>query len=279
MLRTRLFVASLGSALAVGAPGPAVAQVPEAATIGSNLIIKVRLLNPAPSAKAFASVVLLAGGNGVLNLTAAGDVRELSGNFLIRSARQFADFGLNVVMLDAEPLFAGPAGLTNQRHTKGNNKLLGGVIDAVRKQWKGKPVWLVGTSNGTISAVNAAGNLKGADLPNGIVLTSSVTAPDPAGELHFVTEAGLGLDKITVPTLVLWHQKDTCPFSHESAAANVFSGLSGVLAPKKGETKLSGGAPNVAMSACSAFGFHGFNGQEKGAVAVIAKFIKLQSSK
>ena len=128
-----MFVASLGSALAVAAFGPAVAQVPQAATIDSNLIVKVRPPIPAPSAKAFASVVLLAGGNGALNLTGAGDVRELSGNFLIRSARQFTDFGLNVVMLDAEPLFAGPAGLTNQRHTKGNNKLLGGVIDAVHK--------------------------------------------------------------------------------------------------------------------------------------------------
>ena len=215
----------------------------------------------------------------MLNLTTAGDIRELSGNFLIRSARQFLDFGLNVAMLDAEPFYASPDGLTNKRHTKGNNNLLAGVIDAARKQWKGKPVWLVATSNGTISAVNAAGNLKGADLPNGIVLTSSVTAPDPAGESHFVTEAGLGLDKITVPTLVLWHQEDICPFSHKTAAASVFSGLSGVLAPKKGETKLTGGAPNVAMSACSAFGHHGFSGQEKGAVAVIAKFIKFQTSK
>jgi hypothetical protein len=33
----------------------------------------------------------------------------------------------------------------------------------------------------------------------------------------------------------------------------------------------------VAMSLCSAFGFHGFNGQEDGVVTGIAKFIKLHS--
>ena len=82
---------------------PAQAQLPQVATIDANLVVKVR---PAPGTKvrAFASVILLGGGNGVLNLNSAGDTRDLQGNFLIRSARRFHYRRLNVAMLDAEPL-------------------------------------------------------------------------------------------------------------------------------------------------------------------------------
>jgi alpha-beta hydrolase superfamily lysophospholipase len=249
--------------------------VPEAVTIDSNLIVYSRPYSPAPTAHAFASVVLLSGGNGVLNLTAAGDIRESSGNFLIRSARRFLDLGLNVAMLDAEPAFPGPSGLTNQRHTMAHAAHLANVIDKVRKRWPGKAAWLVGTSNGTISTVNAAAHLS--HKPDGIILTSSVTTPDPTGEKHFVTEPGLGLGLISVPTYVVWHTNDECPFSHKSAASTVFAGLTSVPIEKKLELVVSKGLPNVAMSPCSAFGFHGFTGFEDGVVSLITKFIKTHS--
>jgi hypothetical protein len=192
---------------------------------------------------------------------------------------------MNVAMLDAaEP------GLTNQRHTPQHAAHLVNVIEVVRNQWPNKGVWLVGTSNGTISAVNAAAHLMGKTPPGlpgvvepdvlaGIVLTSSVTAPDPDGELHFVTEPNLDLNKVKVPALVVWHKEDSCPFSHKDKAFGVFKRLLSVPASKKQEFIVSRGAPNVAMSACSAFGFHGFNGSENFVVAGIAKFIKKHSPK
>ena len=73
-------------------------------------------------------------------------------------------------MLDAEPAFLAPNGLTNQRLTQAHADHLAQVIAAVRTRWPGKPVWLVGTSNGTLSVFNAAARLTGAALPNGIAL-------------------------------------------------------------------------------------------------------------
>jgi alpha-beta hydrolase superfamily lysophospholipase len=148
----------------------------------------------------------------------AGDIRESQGNFLIRSARLFIFARFNVAMLDAEPAFPGPAGLNNQRLTQAHADHLGAVIGAVRTQWPGKPVWLVGTSNGTLSTVNAAARLTGSSLPNGIVLTSAITASGTAPEeTGTVLAASPGLANISVPTLVAWHAADQCSLSHNSS--------------------------------------------------------------
>ena len=53
---------------------PALAQGPQAITIDFNLAVKVRPYSPVYKVIPFASVVLLTGGNGVLNLNAAGDI-------------------------------------------------------------------------------------------------------------------------------------------------------------------------------------------------------------
>src|SRR5262245_56515539 len=189
--------------LMLGGAEPALAQGPQAVTIDSNLVVKQRPYSPIYKVLPFASVVLLTGGNGVLNLNAAGDIRDSQGNFLIRSARRFLNARLNVAMLDSEPAFAAPDGLNNQRLTQAHADHLAPVIAVVRNRWPGKPVWLIGTSNGTLSVFNAAARLTGAALPNGIVLTSTVTKPDPAGEMGYVLGTSPSLSSITVPTLVM----------------------------------------------------------------------------
>ena len=59
------------------------------------------------------------------------------------------------------------------------------------------PIWLVGTSNGSVSAANAAASL-GSSKVGGVVLTSTVWAN------------GLPLGKIAVPTLVVHNRDDRC---------------------------------------------------------------------
>ncbi len=263
-------------ALTLGTTPAALAQRPQAATIDSNLAVKVRPYSPIYKVLPFASVVLLTGGNGVLNLNAAGDIRDAQGNFLIRSARRFLNARLNVAMLDAEPAFAAPNGLTNQRLTQAHADHLAQVIAVVRNQWPGKPVWLVGTSNGTLSVFNAAARLTGSALPNGIVLTSSVTKSDPAGEMGHVLGTNPSLASITVPTLVMRHYKDSCFVTPPSDAVNIYNGLTSLPSPKKTSLMIKGGQPNVAVTACGAFHHHGYNGVEQAAVTAIVDFIRGQ---
>jgi pimeloyl-ACP methyl ester carboxylesterase len=270
----RAFVPCLVAAAAlVGATVQAAAQGPQAVTIDSNLAVKQRPYSPIIKAKAFASVVLLAGGNGVLDLNASGDIRGLQGNFLIRSARRFLNARLNVAMLDAEPAFAGPGGLDNQRLTQAHADHMANVIAAVRNRWPGKPVWLVGTSNGTLSALNAAARLVGSARPDGIALTSGITQSDTAGETGNLLGASPGLANVTVPTLVMWHKGDSCFVSPAAGAMAVYNGLTGLPAAKKAKEIIGGGLPAVAVPGCSAFHRHGYYGVEQSAVSLILKFI------
>jgi pimeloyl-ACP methyl ester carboxylesterase len=295
-LRRLALKAVLGAACGVGilqsvVVVPAQAQLPQVATIDSNLVVKIR---PAPGTKvrAFASVILLGGGNGVLNLNGAGDTRDLQGNFLIRSVRRFHYRRLNVAMLDAEPAFPAPNGLINRRLTPEHAQHLGNVIAVVRKTWPGKPVWLVGTSNGTLSAFNAAARLttpvvareaaaafkdgfvpRADAVPNGLILTSAVTQSDPDGEMGTVLGQSPSLASITIPTLVMWHQNDACSATPAVSAMGVFNGLTSLSASKKVTVAISKGRPNVAVHACSAFGPHGYNEAEQEAVDAIVSFI------
>ena len=264
--------------VAAAAAVPASAQGPKAVTINSNLTVRERPYSPQLFILARASVILFAGGDGVLDLiqtgSQAGDIRELQGNFLIRSARRFLYARLNVAMLDAAPALPAPNGLNNQRLTQAHADHIGAVIGVVRNRWPGRPVWLVGTSNGTLSAVNAAARLTGASLPNGVVLTSAVTAPGTAPEeTGTALAANPGLANITVPTLVAWHAQDQCALSLAASAEAVFNGLTGLPAARKGKFIVTGGSPNVAMPRCSAFGRHGFNAAEQALVGAIASFI------
>ena len=256
---------------------PAAAPAAHLITIDSDLTIRERSYSPAFQTHPVASVILLAGGNGVLNLNTSGDIRDLQGNFLIRSARGFLNRKLNVAMLDAAPGFTAPGGLTNQRLTPEHATHLGSVIAAVRAHWPHEPVWLVGTSNGTLSVLNAAARLTGSSRPDGIVLTSSVTAPDTQGELGTVLSAVPGLANVTVPAFVMWHKDDECPFSHAGSAMSVFNGLTGLRPSQKGTFEVSGGRPGVAMPRCSAFGHHGYHEVEDEALNAIATFIRTHS--
>lgn len=255
---------------------PALAQGPQAVTIDSNLAVKVRPYSPVHKVLPFASVVLLTGGNGVLNLNAAGDIRDSQGNFLIRSARRFLNARLNVAMLDSEPAFLAPDGLNNQRLTQAHADHLGQVIALLRTRWPGKPVWLIGTSNGTLSVFNAAARLTGGALPNGIALTSTVTKSDPAGEMGHVLGTNPSLASITVPTFVMAHEKDSCFVTPPSEAVNIYNGLTSLPVAKKSFVMIKGGQPNVAVTACGAFHHHGYNGVEQAAVTAIVNFIHSQ---
>ena len=226
----------------------------------------------------FPIVILLAGGNGVLSLSRHGWATMLQGNFLIRSRDHFLANDLKVVLLDAPSNHSGSDGLNNQRLTDENAKLVGIVIKKLRSSFPGRPIWLVGTSTGTLSAVNAASKLTGAVRPDGIVLTSLITTTEPNFSLP-VEHASVfkaELSMIHVPTYVVSHRQDSCPRSLGSAFGGhpeaILDALTGVASDKK-ELKEFDGGGNVGP-ACEAFAYHGFNGIEDDVVRNIAAFIK-----
>jgi hypothetical protein len=249
-----------------GAPLAAHAADAEAVTIDTTFTVKtppVRLDKPAHRARA--SVILMTGGNGLLSLDATGTIIDSTGNFLIRSANLFLRHGLNVMMADATP--AHPNGIGRPfRLTATHAAELQNFINAAINRW-GQPVWVVGTSNGSISAVTAAGFQPALAGLTGVVLTSPVTVlNDPINQPIF----NLYASRITVPTQVVWHQDDHCVLSPPAGSAALFTAIPSA----KKATETFEGGHSVATDPCGAFSEHGYAGIEPKVVKEIAEFVR-----
>lgn len=258
----------------------------EAVTIDTNFVVytpRVRLERPAGRARA--TVVLLTGGNGLLDLSAGpptdplndqGTITQGTGNFLIRSADLFLRKGFNVMMADVCPAFCpnptpGITGIgLGQRLGGSHASHLQGIVNAAADRW-GKPVWVVGTSNGSVSAVTAGGFAPALTGIKGIVLTSSRTdftgTSNPAGLL--ATFSGY-VANINRPTLVMWHKNDSCGVTTPANSAALFAAIPSM---NKRSIVIMGGH-SVATDNCGAFSEHGYTGVEKETVDKIANFIK-----
>ncbi len=237
----------------------------EAVTVDTTFTVRtppVRLDRPARSARA--SVVLMTGGDGLLSLDATGTIIDSTGNFLIRSADLFLRYGLNVMMADAAP--AHPGGLSaGIRLSATHAAELQGFINAALNRW-GKPVWVVGTSNGSISTVTAGGFQPALAGLRGVVITSPVTNLSLANQPTF----NLYASRITVPALVVWHQEDHCSLSPPAGSATLFG-----LIPSAGKaSRAFEHGHSVATDPCGAFSEHGYAGIEEEVVKKIAEFIR-----
>lgn len=218
-----------------------------------------------------AAVILLTGGNGALRLDTSGAIgSDLGLNFLIRSRVQFAREGFYVATLDAAS--------DHQKGMNGQIRLsqqyaddLAKVIADVKKRTR-VPVWVIGTSAGTLSAANAGARLsRGEAGPQGVVLTSTMTQLDAGHCGKSVYDAGLA--SINVPVLVVSHREDGCQCSPGTPAAGskLIAALSGTRAK---ELKIvTGGNPPVS-GPCDARAQHGFFGLEGNVVKTIADWIK-----
>jgi hypothetical protein len=266
-----IFAISLAFAF-YSAPPAARAVDAEAVTIDTTFTVytpPVRLEKPAPRARA--SVVLMTGGNGLLPLDrtgittgAIGTILQ-NGNFLIRSANLFLRNGLNVMMADSAP--AHPTGLSEgDRLSATHAAELQGFINAALNRWD-KPVWVVGTSNGSISIATAGGARPALAGLRGVVFTSTVTVLDSSADQ---ATFNLYAARITVPALVVWHQDDHCQFTPPAGSAALFEVLPSI---DKASASFEGGH-SVAQDPCGPFSEHGYAGIEEEVVDEIAEFIR-----
>jgi hypothetical protein len=248
---------------------PAPAQW-KAETVNVNVRpgITMRYLAIPASGKAEAALILLAGGKGALKLSPAGTFGDLSLNFLIRSRDQFARQGLAVAALDAASDNLG--GMNGKiRMSVEHAQDVGKVIADIKKR-TGVPVWVIGTSAGTLSAANIGARSDPA--PDGIVLTSTMTTLDKAGYCG-VTVYSAPLASIKKPVLVVSHKDDGCECSpgRQEVGAKLVAALSGASAK---ELKIFTGGSPPRSPPCEANSQHGYLGIEGDVVKWIADWIK-----
>lgn len=229
---------------------------------------------PVPAGSIRATMILLAGGGGHLDLDDKGCARALTGNSLVRSVSQFHAAGLFTALVDAPSDHTGEDGLGGFRIDPQHAEDLGKVIADVRLRTQG-PVWLVGNSRGSISAVNAAARLTGPSAPDGIVLTSALMSGTHGGLKSWVahTVFDLPLEAIRVPVLVVGHAEDKCLRSPPNRMNDITARANGVR--KQVATVVGGpGWPGVtSLGACIGRSPHGFVDQEAEVIAGIARFV------
>ena len=212
-----------------------------------------------PVEGAKATVFLFPGGGGGFGSVENG--KASSNNFLVRSAPYFTANGFNVAIFgrpsDSEDLDY--ADRISDTHMADVRK----VLDFVKTR-SAAPVWIVGTSRGTISATATAIDVQG-DIA-GLVLTSSVVSYKKPGAVP-----KQDLAAIKVPVLVFHHSKDACIHCRPDEVRAAFKGFRN--APVKKLVFVDGGA-NPAGDVCAALHHHGFIGMEREAVDAISAWIR-----
>ena len=211
-----------------------------------------------------ASVVLLAGGHGGLQISESGGFGWGAGNFLVRTRLQFAEKRLAIVVIDAPSDRQAAPYLGGFRQTTEHVADVKAVIAWLKKQ-NNLPVWLIGTSRGTQSAAFVATQLEAKDGgPDGLILTSTILT-DP--KERSVSE--MQVERIRIPVLVVHHKEDGCKHCNYDDVPRLMKKMTAT--PRQELLTFAGGKSEG--DACQAMAYHGFNGIEQEVVARISEWI------
>lgn len=219
------------------------------------------LLAAPEAGKAQAVAILFAGGPGKVDLERETARKVLDrGNFLVRSRQLFAGNGVAAVVMDAPS--DRPNGMDDDfRMGTAHVTDIERVVEDLKKRFPGLPVFLVGTSRGTVSAASVG--RKFAKTVDGVVLTATLF-------LASKTQPGLsGFDfaSISAPLLFVHHVDDGCAYTPYSSAKR--------LADRYPLVSVSGGLPPQSKP-CEAMTPHGFLGKEAETVDAMTKWMLKQ---
>jgi Serine aminopeptidase, S33 len=211
-----------------------------------------------------AIAILFPGSAGLIRLREEkGQIKFGQNNFLVRSRGEFVKHGMVAVVVDA-PSDHQSSGMSDDFRLGADHFAdISVLIAEISKRLRGLPIFLVGTSRGTISAA-ALGTRVGSGL-SGVVLTSTMFRPAGARS----NEPGPGLSRfdfsaIKVPVLFVHHVSDQCgntPYGDAARLADKYPLISvfGGRAPESGP--------------CDPFSAHGYFGKESETVEEIVNWM------
>lgn len=206
-----------------------------------------------------ATVILLPGGEGTVKFKEGGNPR--SNNFVVRTYQLWLAKGMNVMVVGT----VSDAGLTypdrvSQEHADDLAK-----VAAVAHQRSPAPVWLVGTSRGTVSATSAAIKYSGTKTFDGVVLTSAVVIGKVPQSVP-----NQAIEKIDIPVLVYMHEQDACPVCTLYDAKGTIGKFK--HSPIQAFKSVTGGSGPTG-NPCESRHYHGFIGMEEQAVSDLVAWI------
>lgn len=217
-----------------------------------------RVLYAAPPQKARGVIVMFAGGADDLGIQTNGEI-EHSDNFVVRSRALWIAKGYGVVLVDA----IGDQSMRGKRSSAAYAAVTR-QIAAFAQQQSPAPVWILGTSQGSIAAMNAASHASRTQIA-GVILTESVSLPGGSHETVFDAHP----EQVHVPALVVANQNDRCKVAPPSMAKAIAQALRNtqvsVLFVQGGLTHSS--------NACASLSPHGYDGIESNVVDQITAWM------
>ena len=206
-----------------------------------------RVLYLTPGAAARGTIVMFPGGAGTIDISKEGHIRHPD-NFLVRTRDTWLQRGYAVVLVDA----LGRSSLRGVRSTPEYAHITQEVVRFAKRQGSG-PVWVMGTSQGSIAAMNAAAHDPSGDI-SGVILTESVSILGGSHETVFDAHP----QDVRVPALVVANEDDACNVAPPSEAPAIAQSMThakvAILTVKGGEQRSS--------KACGSLSPHGYYGIE-----------------
>lgn len=207
-----------------------------------------------------AVLLVFAGGDQALGIGSDGSLKWGGGSLLVRTSPIFLQRGFTVAIVDM-PSDRQTGAIDNFRESADHAQDIATVINFFRRD-SSLPIWLIGTSSGTTSVLNAAIHLQknGAD---GIVLATGIAA-DSGSAL------AAQLDEIHIPTLVV-RKGDPCHPVQSKNSSGIVAALTN--APEAEEIIVQS-IVEKGTDPCTIPPVHGYLGMEEQFVDKISDWIK-----
>jgi hypothetical protein len=183
---------------------------------------------------------------------------KLSNNFLTRCSSDFIDNGVSVALIAPPSDMQNGMGCEFRSSGEHAGDVEGVIASLVEKGFD--EIFLVGTSNGTLSAASAGGKIREEHV-KGVILTSSVAGIGPTGRSCYVDHY---VSKISYPVMIVHHRDDACMATPFVEAVK----LKERIKTKVTFVEVRGGGPPKG-GVCMPLHYHGFIGIEREVVKAL----------
>lgn len=255
------FIVSLSSSFVANAAEPTV-EIPS-----RNQKIRAILLKPE---KPVASVILLVGGHGQMDIAANGAIKWGRGNQLVRTRAEYLKQGFAVLVPDIAPGWKGAESkpVNGYRWHPQHGADLGVLVAYMRTI--AEPVVIVGTSRAAVSTGVMLLVTEGKNRPDYVVLTAAMLMPS-GNQPSFLKAIQDNKQKAQVPMFLIGHKKDQCAYTLPQSI-DAFKAWRG---DGKLDILLLDG-PQGTGHPCEAQSAHGFISIDDQVVKAVSDWIKRQ---
>jgi pimeloyl-ACP methyl ester carboxylesterase len=203
-------------------------------------------------------IVMFPGGAGAIGIQNDGNI-EHGDNFLVRTRDLWRAKGYAVVIVDS----IDDQSMRGLRSTPAYAAIAAKVIDFAR-QLGNTPVWVMGTSQGSIAAMNAA-STEGTGLA-GVVLTESVSVLGGSHETVFDAHP----ERVRIPSLIVANQNDECKVAPPNMAQDIAQSMHGTHAT----VLVVNGGVRRSKDNCGSLTPHGYYGIEATVIDDIVRWMQ-----